>query len=204
MTSSFIFSVLAMLLTASGAGAQSVDPPRYSVGDTWTLSTGRIVKVITVEDDFVVMRGHVSACPSCLVYFDKNLNSMRVTTHNGEPIDPTDRRHNYLGPAWKWFDWPLEKGKSWGFSDRVFIQQTAQSVRVRIKVLRYEDVKTIGGTFKAFRMRQDWYMNWPGFSGNEWTQTVWYAPEVKTIVKSETTSYGGTDWQLRSYSVKSE
>jgi hypothetical protein len=98
-----------------GAVAQSVDPPRYSVGDTWTLSTGRIVKVVTVEGDFVVIRSHVSACPSCLVYFDKNLNSMRVTTHNGEPIDPTDRRHNYVGSAWKWFDWPLKNGKSWGF-----------------------------------------------------------------------------------------
>ena len=36
----------------------------------------------------------------------------------------------------------------------------------------------------------------------EWRTTVWYAPDVKSMVKFATSVGSGTDWELVSYSLK--
>ena len=108
----------------------------------------------------------------------------------------------YVGPQWKFYDWPLEARKSWDFVATAFTRGQTQVVTVQTSVLAYEDVKTKAGMFKAYKLQRNWTMRWPGHTGSSWITTVWWAPEVKSLVKSMSTSPGSTDWELVSYSVK--
>ena len=108
----------------------------------------------------------------------------------------------FTGPGWKFIDWPLEVGKTWSFSARGFFQQRSSPYDVAVKVQSYEDVKTKAGTFKAFKIQYDWKTSDNFGRTYTWTVTSWFAPEVKNLVKSTSTSSTGREWELVSYSLK--
>ena len=73
------------------------------------------------------------------------------------------------------------------------------------RVETLEDVKTTAGTFKAYRIVRDWLLKATTQVRNRditWRTTSWFAPDVKWVVKSTTTSATGQDGELISYSLK--
>ena len=76
--------------------------------------------------------------------------------------------------TWKWFEWPLEPGKTWTFhynSGTAMFDWT-------VKVVGWESVSVPAGTFKAVRLSLT-------RSGGQAaaSEEAWYAPEAKAIVK---------------------
>src|SRR5438093_1468268 len=150
-------TVLCMAIVVTVAHAQSADPPTFSVGDTWTRSNGVTLTVTKIDASGTTIQGFFSACRTCLVLLDKDFQPVDVTDASGKPLDPNTKRGLPLGKDWRFFDWPLQTGKTWTASGYIMSRGGATfpaSIDIRVKA--YEDVKTKAGTFKAYRMEQAW------------------------------------------------
>jgi hypothetical protein len=198
-----LLTLLCWLTTVVLAQAQSTPAPTFEVGDSWRLSDGREIKVIRVDDAGMARTGDVRDCPACVVHFDKQFGfSGTISDGNGKPVDVTRVQGAFVGPNWKFYDFPLETGKSWSFSAQGFFRGQPQRYDVTITVKSHEDVKTKAGTFKAYRLQQDWRSRNQFGADFTWSNTVWYAPEVKGTVKFASTNINAREWELLSYSVK--
>jgi hypothetical protein len=67
---------------------------------------------------------------------------------------------------------------------------------VTASVRGIEEVETVAGTFRAFRLRYDWERRGVGGERLTWSTTSWYAPEMRHVVKFTTTSPTGEEWEL--------
>jgi len=198
-----LLSVLALLMLAKAAHAQSTEAPMYSVGDTWKRSNGTEVTVVKVDDSGYVYKGGRLDCPSCLTQIDKRLTLVAVTDAEGKPVDPTQLEGVFVGPNWRFYEWPLEAKKSWTVSGTRIWKGTPQSLAADITVKSYEDVKTKAGAFKAYKIEYRFTGRSAGADRNfGWTITSWYAPDVKQTVKAISTSATFREWELESYSLK--
>ena len=195
-------TAFAVILFVATAYAQSSGPPTYSVGDTWTFSTGLEIKVVKVDEDGGVMSGFFPACRTCLYHLDKNLVVLKVVDADGKPPDVTQLGFMPVGPDWKLYDFPLEVKKTWSISAQAFFRGQLRNYTVDCRVAAYEDVKTRAGTFKAYKVVRQWSTQQKLGGGGSWTQTVWFAPDVKLGVKLTSTAAGSQDAELVSYSVK--
>jgi len=198
-----LLSALLLVLLAGQAHAQTADPPVYSVGDEWKLSTGFVRKVVKVEGDVTVFLGYPN-CPTCLVHYDKNLILLKIDQENGQPADTGTLGFVPLGPEFKFFDFPLTVGKKWSFSARGLFQNNVVGWSFVNTLEGHEDVTTKAGTFKAFKLRRDVTIQaFESRSGRpSWTDMSWFAPAAKSTVKFTTTNANGRAWELVSYSVK--
>lgn len=192
-----------VLMFVGIAHAQSYGPPTYSVGDTWTIKEEGItrdIKVVAVDADGYSIEGAYSGCPTCRVHTDKNLRWLKILDANDKPT--TQATWVPLGTDWKFLDFPLEVGKKWRISSTGMVRgQFLTDYTVDCVVEAYEDIQTLAGTFKAFRVRRDWSASSRGWR-DAWHQVSWYAPDVKTVIKFTTSAKWGKNWELVSYSLK--
>lgn len=193
----FLTGLIVAMLTAT-AHAQSTEPPTFTVGDTWKRSHGQEITVVSVDDKGTVVSGATIDCPTCLARLDKSLNLQGVTDANGKPVDVTRLRGVLVGSNWKFYEWPLEVNRSWSTSGQGFFRNQPDRYNINFIVRAYEDAKTKAGTFKAYKIEQGWSNSY----GSRWINTVWYAPEVKSVVKFTSTNTNNTDWELTSYTLK--
>ena len=197
-------TILAALVLVTSAHAQSTGPPTYSVGDTWKRSNGLEITVIKVEENGVQMAGFLRTCPTCVYHFDKNLTILNATQADGKPLDVTQHGFIPLGSDWRFLDFPLEVKKTWRISPQGWFRGSPARYTVDFTVVAYEDVKTKAGTFKAYKIQQEWATITP-LRGDpiRWSSVLWFAPDVKLSVKFTTTGRGETqDWELTSYGLK--
>ena len=148
---------LFMLLTTTAAiaHAQTADLPSVSVGDTWKRSDGRELRVMRVDDQGISVAGVYGSCPTCLTVVDKTGNPSSITDADGKPMDVMRLGGVvFVGPGWKYYDWPLEVKKTWNMSAKAFTRGAVQNVTIRTTVIAYEDVNTKAGTFKAYRLQR--------------------------------------------------
>jgi hypothetical protein len=205
----FWLSVLALIATVSGVSAQSFDAPTYSVGDTWTLKDGsesREVRVLKVGDGSVEMSGFLAQCPTCIVQLGPSLTILGVLDGGGKPADPTQIGFVPMGAAWRLYDFPLEPKKQWDFSASAFLRARYENYELSNRVDKIEEVKTPAGVFKAYRIVRDVTLKGGQAMGRsrdaKWQTTVWFAPDVKFVVKSTSTNPNAKDTELLSYRVK--
>ncbi len=195
--------VFALIVTT--AHAQSAGPPTYSVGDEWTLTNGEVLKVVTAESGIVVMqRSGYSGCPDCVYHYNNTLHLQRVERPDGTPPTSTSG-FVPVGSGWKLWDFPLEVKKEWRISATGLTPGGSNNYTVDCKVAAYEDVTTKAGTFKAFRVTRYWSVPTAAGLGRyfTWTDTVWFAPDVKTTVKYKSLNpRAPDDWELASFSLK--
>lgn len=194
-----------VIMFVSVAYAQSADPPTYSVGDEWKFTNGRVQKVVKVDGDAVAMTGPgIGNCPGCLWYFDKSLNLQSIAQADGTPA--TTSKGFLPISGWQYWRFPLDVKKEWRLTPTgLTAAGRTQNYTIDCTVQAYEDVVTKAGTFKAFRVLRQWSTPAEMQSGRagSWVETVWYAPEVKTVVKySSTNPRAGDPWELSSYSLK--
>jgi hypothetical protein len=198
-----LLALLLLLVSVPTVAAQSSAAPTRSVGDTWTLSDGRVITAIKVEDGWTSTTGSLRDCPTCVLRLDKDLNfDGTVRDASGNAVDIMKMRGVFVGPEWKFYEWPLEVGKQWRFSAMGYFNQESRNYQVLSTVKAFEEIKTKAGTFKAFKIQRDWSLQnrfGPPFT---WIDTTWYAPDAKIAVKFTSTSRFATEWDLVSFTLK--
>jgi len=186
------------------AGGQAYEVPKYCVGDTWTFTGGRVQRVLQVDGGSMVMTGYPmlggTPCAGCVFELDENLSLRSIRLPDGSPQD-VSRGFMPVGEQWQFWDFPLTVGKSWRVSARAFLVNQPRVYTVDCSVQGYEDVKTQAGTLKAFRIFRKWHQEAPMLGSADWSDTMWFAPGVKTMVKFEQSS-GPNSWELASYDLK--
>ena len=192
-----------LAVAAPGAHAQTAEAPVRRVGDTWARSHGLVITVVRADERGSVERGHVRQCPTCLSHFDRDGNYTGVVTDAaGAPVDAAAFPGILVGPGWRFFEWPLELGKTWLFSGQGYVPGAAVRVFVTASVRQIEDVETVGGTFRAFKLRYDWERRGEVGERLAWSTTSWYAPAARHVVKFTTTSPTGEEWELVSVRLR--
>ena len=146
------------------------DRPTFDVGQTWNRRDG-VYRLTRIERDLYVFESgdrevHLSR--------DLTVAAMRKGKFFGE-FDPAPK-----------LSWPLEVGKR-GVTGGVWRSDTniaGVPSQFFWEVAAYEEVDTVAGTFKAFRVDFTFNMR-PGPSGAQYSRRLhmWYAPEVKQVVK---------------------
>lgn len=194
-------TVVALLVLVTTVYAQSYGPPTYAVGETWKRSNGREIKVVKADETGIEATGYLETCPTCIYRMDKNLTILEVVHADGKPIDVTQHGFVPLGSDWRLLDFPLEPKKTWRISPQGFFRGQVARYSVESTVVGYQDVKTKAGTFKAYKIQGQWTLHLSGRDIN-WTNVLWFAPDVKASVKFTSTNQNIQDWELVSYSLK--
>ena len=103
---------------------------------------------------------------------DKSSRNWMVSLYDNKEIASASPHNGELS-------FPLFVGKSWTASYFYEDHQRQKSwdILARWKVEAFEDVQVPAGRFKAFRLKSS-----PG-QNNSVTATLWYAPELKMIIK---------------------
>jgi hypothetical protein len=64
------------------------------------------------------------------------------------------------------------------------------------------DLPCEAGTFKAFQIDRSWRIKVSTGPSPNWSDTVWWAPDVKSVVKFESGARNAQNWELISYTLK--
>lgn len=176
------WSVLCAILAMAPveADAQSVARPDWKVGDTWTVAitassaiagANRREEVRVVKeagetgykvDNTVKGGGSPAAAPEVL-NLSRDLNFIGSSGAGGAPQE------------FKWLQWPLEPGRTYQF-ESIFNNVTSTW---KGKVTGWEDVEVPAGKFKALHVEFDR----SGPFRQSASESIWYAPEAKVVVK---------------------
>lgn len=161
---------LALWPLASYAQIPRAERPTYSVGDRWILRHG-VYDLIRIENDlyiFIAEGGREYR-------LTKDLAVAKVVGGYGSVMefDPPPR-----------LTWPLVVGNSGSTISFWHTPSNPIGRRAFIdwKVVAFEDVQVAAGVFKAFRIV---YSIQAGPQLKWWEFSVWYAPEVRQIVKQQ-------------------
>lgn len=185
---------LAVLLSICGAALPQDQPPSrvempgIKIGDSWTYNrldgwTGlkqySYVTVVTSvnEQEIRTQSGPTSNHATSSTTYDKNFNHM--VTERGDEKNITD-------PFYPHYSFPLKVGKTWE-QEMTFTRPSRKGVSwLRGEVLGWEEVNVPAGKFKALKIEVGgaYRLLWQGRNdAGRIADTIWYAPEVKTVVK---------------------
>jgi hypothetical protein len=160
--------------------AQIADLPDVKAGDEWKFAAYYTVPSVTPNRTWVIT----------------SVTSIGIEgTENGEPLRLTRELNVLESPRTrestpKALSFPLEVGKRWRYdSDWVFKPKASSgSTTVDVMVVGHETIKVPAGEFDAFRLVAVGSLRGTSpinskYAG-ETTETYWYAPTARAIVKS--------------------
>ncbi|HMP11075.1 hypothetical protein [Hydrogenophaga sp.] len=173
-----------MLVLAQSDGSTR---PIFKVGDVTVYAINNrgdntqseeTVTVVSVEEGLIKTK-HVRPDrnpPELEGVFNLDLNSL-VSGTSGAKFEP----------ALEFYRFPLKVGDAWKARNEVVSLTGARSRSVLdVKVAAQEKVTTPGGEFDAFRIEVSGWINGVSWQGAlRLTQTVWYAPAIGRMVKSD-------------------
>jgi hypothetical protein len=143
--------------------------PSSTLGEKWIRYDG-VYELIGIEDDRYIFATENKR----KIHLTKDLAVAKVT--RGPRLLELDPPPALI--------WPLEIGK-WGSSALTWRDEFSPAggwaVRMTWRVVTYEEIKVVAGTFKAFRV--EWSVEFPG--GKKRELRSWYAPMVRQFVKAE-------------------
>jgi hypothetical protein len=174
--------------TPAPAGTSSAQRPVLSEGERWIRNDG-VWDLIRVQSDRYIFSGG----PRYEIVLSLDLALMRYA-HLGTEFEFT--------PAPR-IPWPLRAGLSGEAAGMLRLPyRSPVPARVTWSVPGVEEVEVPAGTFRAFRI--DYRMttiestnfgrqpSWGSAGPRTMTLTLWYAPEIRQIVKGDS-----SEWQLR-------
>ena len=182
--------LLCVALSATPAVAQkpSAERPTYAVGETWALN-GVVYTLTRIESDLYVFTapgGHELRVTRELVVA-RAVRSGRVVYDLS------------VAPRWPW---PLEVKKF--ARSRPIVRAAPDGVPARgsepalgdfeviAQVGAVEEVAVTAGRFRAFKIIEEWSKYERGAPLLFWRTTSWYAPDIRRVVKSESSAVGLT------------
>jgi hypothetical protein len=177
-----------------------VEAPAIGVGDNWTFQYFDVWKNVKGNRT----RQEVTAVADDGISIDaKRLNDGRITHLKfSRELNPMDRGNMRFAPFYARYAFPLVPGKTWerDATGNNPAENKTWRYQFKGKVEGWEKVKVQAGEFDALKVTVEAYyqgteINGPRGSG-KLTETLWYAPAVKTFVKQE---YQDTDWMGKVY-----
>jgi hypothetical protein len=182
------------------AHAQAYDRPTRAAGDTWTYTNGLVITVVQVTENGEVQSRTSSQipCATCQWVVDKDGNLAQVLTEDGKPADI--KKFGFLPLGMKLTQWPLEVKKAWRTEGHGLFRGNHVPYVIDCTVSALQDVKTKAGTFKAYRIDRSWSVRVSGGTPPSWSDSVWIAPDVKSLVKFESGSQAPS-FELQSYKI---
>ena len=170
--------VVSLAILAGPALAQKADRPEVKVGDEWQFMSYIVVPIQKPNLVWVI----TSVTPAGI-----------AGTSNGKPLTLTPDLNVIESPARKFSDrrnlsFPLEIGKSWTYSNHTEFKDTggATQADAGVTVAAYEKVTVPAGQFDAFRIEAKGKFGQQSAAGagaSEFTETTWYAPSARAVVK---------------------
>jgi hypothetical protein len=178
-----IFSIIALSVLA-----QPVPRSDWKVGDTWTVgitANAGIGGTTRREEVRVVKEAGETG------YQVENVVKGGSSPPPAPEMLVLSRDHNFMSPTgsggamqeFKWLQWPLEVGRSYQFD--VNFQEQVQTWKG--KAVAWEEVEVPAGKFKALRLEYER----SGSNRNAASETIWYAPDAKVVVKRIQARPGG-------------
>jgi hypothetical protein len=170
---------LVLALLANSAMAQKAERPNVKVGDQW-----QFVLYYTVPSTTPNRAWLITSVTSKNIEGTENGEVLLLTPELNVLESPRSKESNP-----KALTFPLEVGKHWRYaSDWVFKAKDSKgSTVVDVAVVGYEKVTVPAGEFDAFKLTSKGSLH--GTSpinsqyGGETTETYWYAPTARAIVK---------------------
>lgn len=174
-----VFGGLVLLLALPALG-QKAERPEVNVGETWKFVQYYAVPSRTPNRTWVV----TAVTPDRI-----------EATENGEPLLLTRELNVLESPRTRStnpraLSFPMEVGKRWRYeSTWVFKPKNSTGTHLGdVEVVGHEKVAVPAGEFEAFRLsaRESVHGTSPINSqyGGEITETYWYAPRARAVVKS--------------------
>ncbi len=186
---SLVLFVAAPVLGASSCG-EPVPAPHYQGGEKWTWRNEKGVEYQNEVTGFDGELTKIRWSNGDVGFYDPDRVLRKVVRANGEVLT-TQGAGSYTSIGQRYFDFPLSPGKTWRYS---YYGQPAgggsglltyfQDFRVRA----CEDVSTPAGRFAAVKIEVEQSILGSARSG---IYHVWYAPEVKNVVKQQ---YRWSQW----------
>jgi hypothetical protein len=175
-----LIAVLLLALLTDSALAQKADLPDVQVGNQWQFVEYYTVPSTTPNRAWVI----TSLTP---MGFEGTENGERLMLTRELNVLESPRNKNSNPKA---LSFPLEVGKRWRYeSEWVFKPKGSKgSTIVDVVVVGHEKVKVPAGEFDAFKLAAKGSLH--GVSpiksvyAGETTETYWYAPTARAIVKS--------------------
>jgi hypothetical protein len=170
--------VLIFAIVASPVLAQKADRPEVKVGDEWQFLSYIVVPIQKPNLVWVI----TSVTPTGI-----------AGTSNGKPLTLTPDLNIIESPTRKFSDrlvlsFPLAIGKSWTYSNHAEFKDMGGTLRqdAGVTVAAYEKVTVPAGQFDAFKIETRGKFGQEGGAGagaTEFTETTWYAPSARAVVK---------------------
>ena len=170
--------IVIFAIVASPALAQKADRPEVKVGDEWQFMSYIVAPIQKPNLVWVI----TSVTPTGI-----------AGTQNGKPLSLTPDLNVIESPMRKFSDrrvlsFPLEIGKSWTYSNHTEFKDMggAQRQDAGVTVAAYEKVTVPAGQYDAFKIETKGKFGQEGAAGagaREFTETTWYAPSARAVVK---------------------
>src|SRR3989338_7387266 len=182
LVSLLLFVGLSLLASSAPALAQTprAERPTYAIGDK-SIRPGGVFELIRIENDIYVF----SSDGGREYHLNRDLGLVKSVGPLGLlQFDPSLP-----------IECPLTVGKK---GSRQINWETLQSggprpIYVEWEVESYEDAQVPAGSFKAFKIHYSWQVGPP--NEREWREFfMWYAPEVKQIIKTASPNWKGMNW----------
>lgn len=187
------------LVAQEPAGATDVPTaaaPSYKVGDTWTYLWGR---TDTRRGDVLVLTVVAVTATQTTMSSTWNGGAAKEVDYDSQGNVTRDGNGTTYEPSTGDLSFPLTVGKSWDFHNIRRFTGGSLDVRGTSKVVAFERVTVAAGSFDAYKIKTR------GINAKQlermysapFTNTFWYAPSVKRIIKWDYALYLGHEAQIQ-------
>jgi hypothetical protein len=172
-------------------GQTQVDKPQLAVGDHWTFKTIDLDK----NDDTQSDEYRVTSISGDEVELTRTTLASPTANNVGKSAVATASAANWtfakiVEGKYVAFAFPLDAGKTWEYEYKYAPDdgQPSGTWSAKAKAEGWEEVRVPAGMFKALKVVHEgrWSRPYAGYSiSGTSIITLWYAPEVKGLVKRE-------------------
>ena len=199
---------IALLLTASRMIADPAKPVSYwpfAQGSTWTLSTNvqnktfdQIITVTSVKTD---KGGSVATLNYTAGSKVVQVETYRTTPQEVARMSAGLDGSGVLSPPLPIIKYPMKAGNTWKWSGTITVHGVPVQGVSTLTVSGPTSVKTMGGTFSAFKVHSELVVTAQGQT-QKVPNDYWFAPNVGLVRQQAQIGALTVDGSLKSYKLK--
>lgn len=179
-------------ITNPPPGVEIIPKPQWVEGDTWVRQTEKVRfkwEVEKIEPSKMILRQGENR-----FYYDTDFAFTKMGLREKIVYEVNPPQKGGLSfPLWVQKKWQNE------FTLKNIVKETTYKFAESFEAKDWEYVQTPAGAFKALKIE----VLMENFdTGDHWTYTIWYSPEVKHYVKSSSKDLKNMNWILAEFTIK--